>query len=63
MTVFIPYPQWFTVQQWMAHNYITSSDYTWIRIEDRVAITFASNMIYARFYRAWQHIILADNDF
>jgi hypothetical protein len=63
MTVFIPYPQWFTVQQWMAHNYITSSDYTWVWIEDRVAITFASNMIYARFYRVWQHIILADNDF
>lgn len=62
MTVFIPYPQWFTIQQWMTHNYITSSDYTHVHIGDRVAITFAQVGIYARFYRCWQHIILADND-
>jgi hypothetical protein len=62
MTVFIPLSQWCTVAQWMAHNYITQNDYTHIRIGDLQAVTFQHTGIYARFYRQWQHIILADND-
>ena len=62
MTVFIPLSQWLTIQRWMTHNYITDLDYTQVNVGDTVAITFTSTGIYARFYRAWQHIILADND-
>jgi hypothetical protein len=62
MTVFIPSTQWFTVVQWMLQNYITANDYTHIKIGDMQAITFVHTAVYARFYRQWQHIILADND-
>ena len=62
MTVQIPYTQWFTVLQWMTQNYIADGDYTVIKIQDRMAVTFSHNSIYSRFYHAWHHIIYSDYD-
>ena len=59
MTLFIPYTQWFTIEQWLAQNYIT--EYSYVHIQDMRAITFKRLNDYAVFYSAWQHIICVDN--
>ena len=58
MTVLIPYIHWFTVQQWLTHNYFTLQDYTHITIGDRVAVTFNTARQYASFYHHWQHVVI-----
>ena len=57
MTVYIPYAQWFTVQQWLTHNYLTSQDFTYVHIGEQVALTFLHTGQYASFYHAWAHVI------
>ena len=57
MTGYIPVTQWFTVQQWLAHNYFTLQDYSAVTIADRVALTFNTARQYASFYHSWAHLV------
>jgi len=62
MTLYIPYSQWFIIEQWLMQNYYGIQDYSSIRIGDAIAITFANTLQYTEFYHRWNSIIWVDND-